>query len=81
MIQDVLDASRLSPAAKALLIGRLDQLLASFDPGNARQRQAVCVALQIFKTAVRLQAGKTITHEQADEWIAAANRVRTALGC
>jgi hypothetical protein len=81
LIQDVVGASRLSPAAKALLIGRLDQLLASFDPGNARQRQAVCVALQIFKTAARLQAGRTITHEQADDWIADANVVRTVLGC
>jgi hypothetical protein len=81
LIQKVVNASQLSAAAKALLIGKLNQLLASFDPTNATQRQAVCLALQVFKAAVQLQAGKTITQAQAAGWIADANRIRAALGC
>jgi Tol biopolymer transport system component len=81
LIQKVVNASQLSPAAKTLLIGKLNQLLASFDPSNATQRQAVCLALQVFKAAVQLQAGKTITQAQAAEWIADANRIRAVLGC
>ncbi len=81
LIQKVVNASQLSPAAKTLLVGKLNQLLASFDPSNATQRQAVCLALQIFKTAVQLQAGKTITQAQATEWIADANRIRAVLAC
>jgi hypothetical protein len=81
LIQKVVNASQLSPAAKTLLISKLNQLLASFDPSNATQRQAVCLALQVFKAAAQLQAGKTITQAQATEWIADANRIRTVLGC
>jgi TolB protein len=81
LIQRVVNVSQLSAAAKTLLIAKLNQLLASFDPGNATQRQAVCLALQVFKAAVQLQAGKTITSGQAAEWIADANRIRAVLGC
>jgi hypothetical protein len=81
LIQKVVNASQLSAAAKTLLIGKLNQLLASFDPSNATERQAVCLALQVFKAAVQLQAGKTITQAQAAEWIADANRIRAVLGC
>jgi hypothetical protein len=81
LIQKVVNASALSPSAKTLLIGKLNQLLASFDPTNATQRQAVCLALQVFKAAVQLQAGKTITQAQAAEWIADANRIRAVLAC
>ena len=81
LIQKVVNASGLSSAAKTLLIGKLNQLLASFDPTNAAQRQAVCFALQVFKEAVQLQAGKTITQSQASQWIADANRIRAVLGC
>jgi WD40-like Beta Propeller Repeat/HYR domain len=81
LIQKVVNTSQLSPAAKTLLIGKLNQLLASFDPNNATQRQAVCLALQVFKAAVQLQAGKTITQAQAAEWIADANRIRAVLAC
>jgi hypothetical protein len=81
LIQKVVNASQLSPSAKTLLIGKLNQLLASFDPGNPTQRQAVCLALQLFKAAAQLQAGKTITQAQAADWIADANRIRAVLGC
>jgi Tol biopolymer transport system component len=81
LIQEVVNASQLSPAAKTLLIGKLNQLLASYDPSNATQRQAVCLALQVFKAVVQLQAGKTITQAQAAEWIADANRIRAVLAC
>lgn len=81
LIQKVVNASQLSSAAKTLLIGKLNQLLAAFDPSNATQKQAVCLALQAFKAAVQLQAGKTITQTQAAEWIADANRIRAVLGC
>jgi CSLREA domain-containing protein len=81
LIGKVVDASQLSPAAKNLLIGKLNTLLASFDPGNPTQRQAACLALQVFKTAVQLQAGKTIPAGKAAEWIADANRIRAVLGC
>jgi hypothetical protein len=81
LIQKVINTSSLSPAAKTLLIGKLNQLLASFDPTNPAQKQAVCLALQIFKEAVQLQAGKTITQAQAAAWIADANRIRAVLGC
>jgi dipeptidyl aminopeptidase/acylaminoacyl peptidase len=81
LIQKVVSASSLSPSAKTLLIGKLNQLLASFDPSNPTQRQTVCLALQAFKAAVQLQAGKTITQARAAEWIADATRIRAVLGC
>jgi hypothetical protein len=81
LIQEVVDATRLAPAAKTLLIGKLDQLLASFDPTSATQRQAVCLALEVFKRVVQLQAGRTITQAKAAEWVADANRIRAVLGC
>ena len=81
LVQKIVNASQLSPAAKTLLIGKLNQLLASFDPSNATQRQAVCLALQLFKTAVQLQAGAAITPAQAAEWIADASRIRAVLAC
>ena len=81
LIQKVVNASQLPSAAKTLLIAKLNALLASFDPGNTTQRQAVCLALQVFKAAVQLQAGKTIPQAQAVEWIADANRIRAVLGC
>jgi hypothetical protein len=81
LIQKILGASQLSPAAKTILVGQLQSLLASFDPNNATQRQTVCLALQVFKAAVQQQAGKAITQAQAAEWIADANRIRAVLGC
>ena len=81
LIQKVVAASSLSPAAKTLLLAKLQSLLASFDPANAAQRQAVCVALSTFKAAVQLLAGRAITQSQAAEWIADATRIRTVLAC
>jgi hypothetical protein len=81
LIQKVVYASSLPPSAKTLLIGKLNQLLAHFDPLTPTQRQALCLALQVFKEAVQLQAGKTITQAQAAEWVADANRIRAVLGC
>jgi hypothetical protein len=81
LIQKVVSMSSLSPAAKTLLIGKLNQLLASFDPTNPVQKTAVCLALQVLKEAVQLQAGRTITQAQSAEWIADANRIRAVLGC
>jgi hypothetical protein len=68
LIQKVISSSRLSPAVKSLLLARLQPLVAAFDPSKAVQRQAVCLALQVFKTL-------------APEWAPDANRIRAVLGC
>lgn len=81
LIQKVVGASQLPPAAKTLLLAKLQALLASFDPSNRAQKRAVCLALNVFKAAVQLQSGRTIPAATATEWIADANRIRTVLGC
>jgi hypothetical protein len=81
LIGEVVDATRLPAAIKTQLIGRLQALVAGFDPANAQQRRAVCSALQVFRTAVQLLSGRGIPAAQATEWIADANRIRAVLGC
>ena len=81
LIQKVVAATSLSPTAKALLLAKLQSLLASFDPANTAQRQAVCVGLSTFKSAVQLLAGHAMTQAQAAEWIADATRIRAVLAC
>jgi CSLREA domain-containing protein len=81
LIAQVVGASRLSPAAKALLLERLRPALASFDPSNPAQRRAACLALTAFTVLVRAQTGHAIPAAQAADWIAAANRISTLLGC
>jgi CSLREA domain-containing protein len=74
LIEQVVAASRLSPAAKALLLDRLRSALAAFDPGNPAQRRAACLALAGFTVLVRAQGGHA-------DWIAAAGRISVLLGC
>jgi hypothetical protein len=81
LIQKVVGETRLPSSTKTALIAKLNQLLASFDPSNATQRQAACLALQVFKAAVQLLSGKTLPTASAGEWIADANRIRAVLGC
>ncbi len=81
LIQKVVNASTLPPATKTQLIGRLQSLVAGFDPTNPVQRQAVCTALRAFVAAVQLLSGHGISPAQAAEWIADANRIRGVLAC
>lgn len=81
LIARVVNASALPPALKTKLIGKLQSLTASFDPSNAKQKQAVCVALNVFKGVVQALSGRGIPPAQAAEWIADANRIRAVLGC
>jgi CSLREA domain-containing protein len=81
LIEQVVAASRLSPAAKALLLTRLRATLAAFDPNNPAQRRAACFALAAFTLLVRAQAGHPIPAAQAADWIAAAARISALLGC
>jgi CSLREA domain-containing protein len=74
LIEQVVAASRLSPAAKALLLDRLRAALTAFDTANPAQRRVACLALTAFAVLARAQGGHP-------EWIAAANRISTALGC
>jgi CSLREA domain-containing protein len=74
LVEQVVAASRLSPAVKALLIERLRSVLNTFDAANPAQRRAACLALTAFTVLARAQGGHP-------EWIAAANRISTALGC
>ena len=81
LIAEVVNASGLPPALKTQLIAKLKALAAGFDPANAKQKQAVCVALNVFKGAVQALSGRGIPPAQAAEWIADANRIRAVLGC
>ena len=81
LIEKVVNASGLPPALKSQLISKLQSLVASFDPANAKQKQAACVALNVFKGAVAAFSGRGIPPAQAAAWIADANRIRAVLGC
>jgi hypothetical protein len=81
LIEKVVNASSLSPTVKTQMIGKLQSLVSGFDPTNAKQKQAVCVALATFKTAVQALSGRGIPTVVASEWIADANRIRAVLGC
>jgi hypothetical protein len=81
LIQEVMSASSLPTAVKTQLIGRLQTLVGGFNPANPQQRQAVCVAFQVFRGAVQRLSGRGIPPAQANEWIADANRIRAVLGC
>jgi hypothetical protein len=81
LVAQVVAASRLSPAAKALLLERLRAALAGFDPTKPAQRRAMCLALTAFTVLVRAQSGHAIPATQAADWITAANRISTLLGC
>jgi hypothetical protein len=76
LIAKVINATNMRPAVKALLIAKLQSLVAGFDPANPQQRRGVCLALKVFTTAVPVLAPA-----QAAEWTADANRIRAALGC
>ena len=52
LIAEVVSASGLPPALKTQLIAKLKGLAAGFDPANAKQKQAVCVALNVFRGCV-----------------------------
>ena len=77
LLEQVVAASRLSPAAKALLVARLRAALAAFDPTNPAQRRVACLALSAFTVIVRA----TTPAAQAAEWIAAAQHISGLLGC
>ena len=81
LVAQVVAASRLSPAAKALLLERLRAALAGFDPTKPAQRRATCLALTAFTVLVRAQSGHAIPATQAADWITTANRISTLLGC
>jgi len=73
----VIAATSPTPAVKTQLIAKLRSPAAGFDPTNAQQRSAVCLALKAFTTAVRLLALPAL----AAEWTADANRIRAVLAC
>ena len=77
LVQEVVDATSLPPAAKAQLIATLQSLTADFDPTNPQQRKSACLALKAFTTVVRFLAPPA----QAAEWTADANRIRAVLAC
>ena len=81
LVGEVVASARLSPAAKALLLARLQSLVGAFDPAKATQRQAVCGALLLFKSAVHALSGRTIPASLAAEWIEDATRIMAVLGC
>ena len=81
LIQKVVSASALPPALKTQLTAKLQALVGSFDPANAKQKQAVCVALTVFKGAVQAFSGRGIPPARAAEWIVDANRIRAVLAC
>ena len=81
LIDSVVNASGLPPALKTQLIAKLQALAANFDPANAKQKQAVCVALNVFKGVVQAFSGRGIPPAQAAAWIADANRIRAVLAC
>ncbi len=81
LIQKVVTASSLPPSLKTQLIGKLQALVAGLDPRNTKQKQAVCLALNVFKGAVQGFSGRGIPPAQAAEWIADTNRIRAVLTC
>ena len=76
LIEDVVDATNLSPAVKTQLTAALQSLVAGFDPTKPLQRKAACLALKRFTTVVRF-----VAPAQATEWTADANRIRAVLAC
>ena len=81
LTEEVINASALPPALRAQLTATLRALIANFDPQNATQRRAACVALSVFRGAVQLLSGRGIPPALATKWIADANRIRAVLGC
>ena len=81
LIDSVVNASGLPPGLNTQLIAKLQALAAGFDPANAKQKQAVCVALNVFKGVVQAFSGRGIPPAQAASWIADADRIRAVLGC
>jgi hypothetical protein len=81
LVVEVVNASGLPPSLKTQLVAKLQSLVASFDPSNAKQKQAVCVALNVFRGAVQVLSGRGIPPALASEWVADANRIRAVLAC
>jgi hypothetical protein len=81
LVDDVITSSRLPAGVKAQLLANLVPLLDRFDPADPVQRRAVCGAVRVFSTTVRLLSGRGVTPAQATAWTAAADRVRAVLDC
>lgn len=76
LVEKIVAASGLPPAAKAQLTATLRSLLSGFDPDKPLHRVAACAGLKAFTTVVRIIAPK-----HAAEWTADANRIRAVLAC
>ncbi|MFY9577863.1 MAG: Ig-like domain-containing protein [Gaiellaceae bacterium] len=81
LIQKVVNYSSLSASTKTLLIRQLNNLLASFNPANATQKQLVCGALKVFIAAVQATPSTVLPRTVGSDWIADATRIRTVLAC
>lgn len=66
---------------KAQLTGTLQSLVANFNPANAKQKQLVCGALNLFAAGIQTLSGKALPATVASDWIADANRIRAVLAC
>jgi YVTN family beta-propeller protein len=74
----VVNGSTVDQGVKNSLLSKLDNALASMGRGNS---PAACNQVAAFINEVTAQAGKKIPFAQAQDWLAAAIRVRAALGC
>ena len=77
LIEKVIAAANLTPAAKAQLAATLRSVVAGLDPNRPLQRKLACLALQAFTSVVRYAAPAA----QAAAWTADANRIRAVLAC
>lgn len=59
-------------------VSLLQNALSKLDAGNT---STACNQIAAFINQVKAQSGKKITVQQAAEWIAAAQRIQSALGC
>lgn len=76
-LTEAVNASPIDKGLKNSLTSKLANVAASI----ARNSHAACNQLSAFINEVNAQAGKKIPAAQAQEWVAAAARIRDLLGC
>lgn len=83
-IADVIEAVadlNLAQGISNTLDAKLDSALNALQDVNENNNVAACGSMQSFINSVEAQRNKKITSAQADELIAAAQQIMTALGC
>lgn len=77
LIADIVDFD-LSGGTERSLITKLEAALASIDRGN---QAAACASLQALINVAAAQSGNHLTEDQANQIIAAATEIKSALNC